>query len=194
MVREVVARLAASGWVMLPEHTFNLRGEHGSIDVLAWQPGTRAVLVVEVKTLMADLQDLLSTLDRKRRLAPALARELGWKPMLIGTILVMPAETQARNAIDRFRPIFDATYPARGREIRRWLACPDRELRGVWFLLNFAPGSDKRRPSGSRRVRLKRRRPTRSESRLGEPPPRAVARVSDGPAGGEATYHRRGQS
>ena len=44
IVREVVSRLAALGWVALPEHTFSIRGERGSIDVFAWLPGPRSVL------------------------------------------------------------------------------------------------------------------------------------------------------
>jgi transcriptional regulator with XRE-family HTH domain len=69
IVREVVLRLAAAGWETLPEHTFSIEGERGSVDVLGWLPARRALLVVEVKSEIADLQDTLSTMDRKRRLA-----------------------------------------------------------------------------------------------------------------------------
>lgn len=169
-----------------------MRGEHGSIDVLAWSPTAQAVLVVEVKTLVADLQDLLATLDRKRRLAPSLARELGWKPMLIGTILVMPEETQARNAVETYRPIFDATYPSRARQIYRWLRRPERDLRGIWFLLNFTPGGAKRRPGGSMRVRPSRRPQKGSASRSDTRPPAPRPPNSRGSAGGPPIYHHPG--
>ena len=144
MVREVVRRLTAIGWQALPEHTFNQRGEQGSIDVLAWHPPTRALLSVEVKTKLADLQDLLSKMDRKRRLAPTLGWELGWSPLVVGSVL------------GRFDPIFAAALPAPTTEVHRWLRQPDRDLRGIWFLLNFAPGDAKRRPGGSMRVRPRR--------------------------------------
>jgi transcriptional regulator with XRE-family HTH domain len=153
IVREVVARLAAQGWVPLPEHTFNFRGERGSVDVLACQPVFRCVLVVEVKPKIDDLQDLLSTLDRKRRLAPILARELGWKALLIGAVLVLPEEHQARRSVEVNRAVFDAALPARTLDVRRWLARPDRDVRGIWFLPIFAPGSAKRRRVGVMRVR-----------------------------------------
>ena len=156
IVREVVARLAAQGWQPLPEHTFNLRGERGSVDVLAWHPAFRCVLVVEVKPRIDDLQDLLSTLDRKRRLAPILARELGWKALRVGAVLVLPEEHQARRSVEVNMPVFDAALPARTLGLRRWLARPDRDLRGIWFLPIFAPGIAKRRRPGSMRVRPRR--------------------------------------
>jgi transcriptional regulator with XRE-family HTH domain len=153
LVRSVVAKLDARGWTAAPEHTFNVNGERGSVDVLAWQPASRALACIEVKTRLADLQDLLSAMDRKRRLAPALARTEGWKPLLIASVLVLPEETWARNAVRRFDPIFQAALPARTADLRSWFGCPDRDIRGIWFLLNDVPGSTKRRRGGSMRVR-----------------------------------------
>jgi transcriptional regulator with XRE-family HTH domain len=168
IVRDVVSRLVARGWVACPEHTFSIRGEHGSIDVLAWHPANQTVLIVEVKTRLVDLQDLLSTHDRKTRLAAAIAREAGWRPLFVGAVLVMPGETQARNAIEKYRPVFDARYPARGREVQRWLHCPSRDVRGIWFILNSAGGDAKRRPGGSLRVRPRRDRQIGGKSRSGQ--------------------------
>ncbi|HEY5486434.1 MAG TPA: helix-turn-helix domain-containing protein [Candidatus Limnocylindrales bacterium] len=156
MVRTVVVRLTAAGWHALPEHTFNVWGERGSIDVLAWHPIHRALLNVEVKSRLADLQDVLSKIDRKRRLAPTLARELGWKPLSSGTLLVLPDETWARNAVTRFGPVFAAALPIRTGGVRQWMKRPDGEIRGIWFLVNDAPGSTKRRRGGSMRVRPRR--------------------------------------
>jgi len=93
MVRGVVARLTARGWQTLPERTFSVWGERGAIDVLAWHAAEKALLCVEVKTRLPDLQDLLSTMDRKRRLAPGLVWELGWRPVVVGSVLTLPAET-----------------------------------------------------------------------------------------------------
>jgi hypothetical protein len=153
-VRQVITRLTGGGWIAQPEHTFNVRGERGSIDVLAWRPDRRAVLVVEVKTQIADLQEMLATFDRKRRLVTTIVRDLGWSPLVVGALLVMPGETQARHAVERHGPLFDATYPARGRSVGAWLRSPERDLRGLWFL-NFTAGDAKRRPGGVFRVRPK---------------------------------------
>ncbi len=133
MVREVVRRLEAAGWRTRAEATFSIRGERGSVDVLASHPGTRAMACIEVKTKLADLQDLLSTMDRKRRLAPALARELGWECGVVASILVLPAESWARHGVDRFAPLFDSALPERTRGILAWIHQPDRALNGIWF-------------------------------------------------------------
>jgi transcriptional regulator with XRE-family HTH domain len=72
LVERVVAILAAAGWEVVVEYTFSVFGERGSVDVLAWRPSERALLIVEVKTELSDLQNLLSVLDRKARLVPGL--------------------------------------------------------------------------------------------------------------------------
>ena len=192
MVREVVRRLTAIGWQALPERTFNQRGEQGSIDVLAWHPPTRALLSVEVKTKLADLQDLLSKMDRKRRLAPTLGRELGWRPLVVGSVLVLPEETWARNAVGRFDPIFAAALPAPTTEVRRWLRQPDRDLRGIWFLLNFASGDARRRPGGSMRVRPRRPAISKATPRSAIEPDGTAGPVDRVVQGGLLTWHRPG--
>jgi hypothetical protein len=168
LVQSVTVRLAAGGWHVIPEYTFNEWGEGGSIDVFAWQAASRALLAVEVKTSLPDLQDLLSTMDRKRRLAPKLARDLGWRPLIVGSVLALPAETWARNRVERHGPIFGAAFPARTSEVRHWLQKPERDIRGVWFLPNDSPGSTRRRVGGSMRVRPRRGTPVASNPRSAE--------------------------
>jgi transcriptional regulator with XRE-family HTH domain len=156
VVREVTARLTALGWEVVPECTFSVWGEKGSIDIFAWHAAARALLTLEVKTKLADLQDLLSTMDRKRRLGPTLARDRGWRPLMVGSVLVLPEATWARNAIARFGPVFRSALPAHGAEVRRWLRQPERDLRGIWFLLYDTPGGTKGRSRGVMRVRRRR--------------------------------------
>jgi hypothetical protein len=64
----VIKRLTALGWLCVPEHTFNEWGERGSVDVFAWHASRRAVLCLEIKTRLVDLQDMLSTEDRSSHL------------------------------------------------------------------------------------------------------------------------------
>jgi len=176
-VLAVITRLTRLGWETRPEHTFNCWGERGSTDVLAWHANTRALLVVEVKTQIVDLQDLLATLDRKRRLATTIARDLGWRPSIVGALLAMRGETQARNAVRRFGPIFDAAYPRRGGRVQAWLRHPDSDASGVWFL-NSSPDDAKRRPGGIFRVRpAGNRTPEPAPRRSGSP---AIASCSGG--------------
>ncbi|HEU4571923.1 MAG TPA: helix-turn-helix transcriptional regulator, partial [Candidatus Limnocylindrales bacterium] len=68
LVDAIVRLLQADGWLVAPEVSFAVFGERGSIDVLAFHPGTRILLVIEVKTAFGDVQATLGTLDRKERL------------------------------------------------------------------------------------------------------------------------------
>src|SRR3712207_98811 len=50
LVEEIVRRLAKAGWMCETEVTFEVRGERGSMDILAWHPARSVLLVVEVKS------------------------------------------------------------------------------------------------------------------------------------------------
>jgi hypothetical protein len=79
-LHESVARnfLERPGWLAEPEISFAIYGERGIIDILAWHAGRQMLLVIELKTDIADVNELVGTLDRKRRLAGNVARERGW--------------------------------------------------------------------------------------------------------------------
>jgi transcriptional regulator with XRE-family HTH domain len=142
LVDHVIATLRADGWVTRVEVTFNHFGERGAADVVAWHPQVRILLIVEVKTRIGDIQATASTFERKVRILPdALAAESGWRPRTVARLLVV-AETHANRAVVRDHPaIFDAIWPARTSETRRWLRRPSisvndqmRGFGGVWFL------------------------------------------------------------
>ena len=56
-------------WALHPEVSFSIWGERGVIDLVMWHAGTRAMLIVEFKTELVDVNELLGTMDRRRRLA-----------------------------------------------------------------------------------------------------------------------------
>jgi transcriptional regulator with XRE-family HTH domain len=135
MVEQVVSTLGSMGWETKPEHSFSHFGERGSVDVLAWHAMTGALLVVETKTRLWDIQDMLSTLDRKRRLLPGLvAREFGWRARAVGVVLVLPQMSTHRHVVARHAATFSAVLPGRQWEVRGWLARPLGDLRGILYL------------------------------------------------------------
>jgi transcriptional regulator with XRE-family HTH domain len=141
LVDESVRRLRRIGWELLVEYSFNHFGDRGSVDIVAWHPRRRAVLIVEVKSRIVDVQELLGTLDRKVRVVPLLlARERGWRAVEVGGLLVVPRTKQARNAVERHAATFAVVLPARGLAVRRWLAAPAGRLDGIWFVA-FTHGS-----------------------------------------------------
>ena len=75
-LHEQVARMFRDDlppWAIEPEVSFAVYGERGVIDIFAWHPGRRALLVIELKTDIVDVNDLVGTVDRKRRLARTIA-------------------------------------------------------------------------------------------------------------------------
>lgn len=124
LVERLVTRLRVSGWEAVPEVSFAIAGERGSIDVLAFHQDARVVLVVEVKSVVPDLQAMLHGLDRKARLAPAVARERGWQPAATSRLLVLADTRTNRRRIDAHAATLAAVLPANGREMVTWLRDP----------------------------------------------------------------------
>lgn len=155
IVEQVVAMLGRSGWEVIVEWTFSRYGERGSIDVVGWHPGRRSLVIVEVKSRLVDLQDLLSTLGRKVRIAPAiLSAERGWRPETVGRLVVVREAGLARAVAATHAATLASALPDRGRRCRRWLDDPRGPLSGLWFLSpGTAGGGTKRVPAGGGRVR-----------------------------------------
>jgi transcriptional regulator with XRE-family HTH domain len=151
LVDEVVRRLVRLGWEVRPEQTFAIRGERGSIDILAFHAGSRQLLVIEVKSVVPDIQAMLTGLDRKARLGPLVARDLGWLPIGTSRLLVLPDDRTARRRIERFSATIDRVLPARTIEVRRWLRAPEEPLAGVVFVSGVTQAHGRHRVSRAHR-------------------------------------------
>lgn len=137
-VAAVVGRLNRLGWKTAIEVSFSIWGERGSIDVLAWHATTATLLVVEVKSVIADLQSLLHGLDRKTRLAPEIAAKRGWRPKSVARLVVVAESPTSRGRARRHAAILDAALPLRGRELRAWMRSPSGPMSGLLFLSNVS--------------------------------------------------------
>ena len=130
----VLRLLVDPGWEVATEVSFNVRGERGVIDVLAFHPETGSLLVIEIKSVVPDLQAMLGTLDRKVRVAPSIARERGWRPKTVSRLLVLPDDRTARRRVERHASTFATALPSRTATVRRWLRHPADALAGILFL------------------------------------------------------------
>src|SRR5262249_46752659 len=133
--------LGHHGWVAQPEVSFAIWGERGVIDVLAWHAPTRSLLVVELKTAIVDVGELLGTLDRKVRLGPQVARQRGWVAARVGVALLVGDGSTNRRRIGAHAATFRAALPHEGRQWRRWVRDPVGELRAVAFVSDDRPGN-----------------------------------------------------
>ena len=122
------------GWVAEPEVSFSIYGERGVIDVLAWHPGRRILLVIELKTELVDINDLMGAADRRRRLAATVARDRGWDPLAIGTWVVVAESRTNRRAVAAHETVLRAKFPMDGRAMRRWLHRPAGRVDALGFL------------------------------------------------------------
>jgi transcriptional regulator with XRE-family HTH domain len=156
-VDAVVRVLEAAGWLAVVEFSFNHYGDRGSVDVLGWRADRAALLIIEVKSELADVQALCRALDVKRRLIPRLvAHDRGWQAGVVGVAVVLPGTSTQRGAVARRSAIFDAGFPARTVEVRRWIAAPTAPMRGLWFLQIATMAGTMRKPSAGQRVRSRR--------------------------------------
>lgn len=128
-----VYRVAA--WLTLPEVTFNHYGDRGSIDLLCAHPEARSIAVNEMQTRLLSMEELHRRHDVKVRLAAAIAEErFGWRPRWIGRILVVPEDSTIRRVVEHHGATLGAAYPARCREVSRWIRQPAGPRAGIWFL------------------------------------------------------------
>lgn len=145
LVDAVIEILERDGWACRAEVTFNVRGERGSIDVLAYHAATRSVLVIEVKSVIPDVQGTLATLDRKTRIARDVAKHQGWDVGSVGRLLVVPSDRTTYRRIAAHAAIFGVALPARTWAVRAWLRRPVGALSGILFLPHAPRASNRRR-------------------------------------------------
>jgi hypothetical protein len=145
LVERTLELLAASDWLVATEVSFNVRGERGSIDILAFHPATGSLLVIEIKSVVPDMQAMLSGIDRKGRLAREIARERGWQVANVTRILVLPDVRTTRRRVERYGATFRSALPARTVEVRRWLRHPEGTMNGVLFLSDAQHASARHR-------------------------------------------------
>lgn len=190
LVGEVVLRLERLAWEAQVEVSFSVYGERGSIDVLAWHPAARALLVVEVKTELTSVEETLRKLDAKVRLAGRSAADrFSGRARMIGRLLVLPDVTTARRRVARAASVLDVALPMRGSAVTEWLRRPAGGVAGLLFLPPIRGENGRWRPTTPMRIRRPHDRP--SEARL------SVARSSRWRAGGAGgtlgvgirTYH-----
>lgn len=149
----VKRRLERWGWVVRVEVSYSRYGERGRIDLLAWHPPTGILVVIEIKTDLVDVQDLLGSLDAKVRLARYVVKEFGWDVRSVVPAVVFLEDRTIRNRVAGLDALFDR-FSVRGRAATAWMRRPTAPPTGLlWFTAGSAPV-----PSRSAAPRV--RRPT----------------------------------
>jgi len=140
-------------WVWLPEVSFAHYGERGVIDILAWHPATRSLLIIELKTELVDPQELAATMHRRVRLGRVIAEEHGWDPATISAWVIVRDTSTERRRLKQHSRLLRTAFPAEGRTMRGWLARPCGQVSGLSFWSSVTPGGASKVCGAVQRVR-----------------------------------------
>ena len=141
------------GWARTPEVSFNVWGERGIVDIVAWHAVSRTILLVEIKTELVDPQELVGVMDRRRRLGREISASLGWDPLVIATWVVLADTRTNRRHLARHARLLRSAFPADGRTMARWLRSPAGRIDALSFLPYSREARASRETTGPRRIR-----------------------------------------
>ena len=120
----VIEELRSAGWEVREEVPIGDGQGLGFVDILAFHPRRRILLIVEVKTQLRDIGGMLRTLAWYGREAPRVVAPFGWSPNGVAIALVALASDEVRTA---------ATHATVRREfptsLSDWLRAPEADAR-----------------------------------------------------------------
>lgn len=126
----VDGRLRGAGWFTAREVEVVHGRSHGWIDLLAFDPRTGTLLVIEIKTRLDDVGAIERQLGWYERSAFEVARGLGWRPRrVLGWLLVL-ASDEVEDAIRSNREVLARAFPTRAREMSGLLVQGDLPILG----------------------------------------------------------------
>jgi len=148
-LHESVARSfrARPNWLVRPEISFSIYGERGVVDLVAWHPDRRALCIIELKTSIVDVNELIGVVDRKRRLGPRIVANLGWAPATVSVWVIVGDGRTNRRRIQAHQAVLRAAFPSDGRAMPGWLSVPDRPIAALstWPVTQAGTGRRGRR-------------------------------------------------
>jgi transcriptional regulator with XRE-family HTH domain len=118
-------RLRAAGWLTAREVEIIQGRSHGWIDLLAFDPKTGILLVIEIKTRLDDLGAIERQLGWYERSSFEVARRSGWRPRrTIGWLLAL-ASDEVEAVLRSNRELMAQAFPTRAGTMAEMLLAPD---------------------------------------------------------------------
>jgi transcriptional regulator with XRE-family HTH domain len=135
-LHESVARLfqTISGWVAVPEVSYSVFGERGVIDLVAWHEATRSLLIIELKTVLVDPEELVGSMDKRARLGRVIGRERGWSPRTVSVWVILTDTRTNRRHVQQHATMLRSVFPDDGPHMRGWLMNPAGRSAALSFL------------------------------------------------------------
>jgi transcriptional regulator with XRE-family HTH domain len=154
------------GWVVAAEVSFSIYGERGVIDLLAWHEASGTLVVIELKTAIVDMNELIGTFDRKQRLAARIAADRGWNVRTVSAWLIVGESRTNRRRVAEHRTLLGSGLPRDGRSLAPLFLHPEREpASGVAFWSNVTGLKVRREVAAVQRVAKRRTAPATREPR-----------------------------
>jgi transcriptional regulator with XRE-family HTH domain len=165
-------RLRAAVWQTAREVEVAGARAHGWIDLLAFDPRTGALLIIEVKTRLDDIGAIERHMAWYERHAIRVARDRGWEPRSVSTWLLLLASDEVDTSVGRYRDALRIAFPRRATDLRIDVLRPEDIPAGSRGLALIDPTSRRRdwlipTRSDGRRTRLPYRDYADAARRLG---------------------------
>jgi len=146
-------RLTTQGWLVEREVPVGGNQPLGWIDLLAFDPRSSTLLIIEVKTEIRDLGEIERSLSRYEREARGAVAALGWRATRVVTVLLLLASAVNDDRVHDLRPVLHTVFPGRARSLQlalhhpeaatltRYLAMIDpRSRRSAWLRATASDG------------------------------------------------------
>ena len=132
-------RLDRLGWATATEVQIGDQHPRGWIDLLAFRPADRALVVEEAKTEIPDMGGLQRSLSFYAREARTVAAGLGWPARSVTVLVVgLDSDAMARRLADN-RAIVEQAFPGSVPAMAAWLADPGTPAPRGWTLALVDP-------------------------------------------------------
>jgi len=120
----VEARIHRLGWMVNRE--VEVAGDRalGWIDLLAFEPVSRTLVIIEIKTRLEDIGAVERQVAWYERHATNVARALGWRPTQIITWLILLASDEVERAVGIHREVLRRGFPGRASAMRQVILDP----------------------------------------------------------------------
>lgn len=129
----VEGRLHRLGWMTQREVELAADRAHGWIDLLAFEPVSRTLVIIEIKTRLDDIGAIERQVGWYERNARDAARVFGWRPTKVLSWLILLASDEVERAVAIHRQVLRRTFPSRAPALRQVTLDPRSavDLRGL---------------------------------------------------------------
>jgi transcriptional regulator with XRE-family HTH domain len=114
-------RMQRAGWETIREVEVAGGRSHGWIDLLAFEPRSKTLIIIEVKTRLDDIGAVERQLGWYEREVLDIVRSLGWRPRRTITWLILLASDEVETQVSIHRELLRTSFPARAPAMRRLL-------------------------------------------------------------------------